>query len=325
MSFSIIVPIYNAAKYLNFALDSIKFQSYQDWECICVDDGSTDDSLSIIKEYARSDKRFKFVSQRNQGVSVARNVGLSMAQGTWILFLDGDDGYYTNALEELNMVSRDTNADIIPYGYEICTDVKIFPKIGTPTYHIYNLDKFYDAYEAFKKTRMLCAWNCCYRRSFVGVNRFDAIPIGEDMIFGTKHFVNAKTAVIVNKSYYQYRKVLNSAIHTVSLKNVLSSIDSFGMWMQIIRKWKYYPLVRRFISNRILSYAVVAQEKIALLPKQDQQQALEHFLNIGTLETKGFFFYHVLFRMRSVLLLRLICSSFFYAKVFMLKIVRKII
>jgi glycosyltransferase involved in cell wall biosynthesis len=76
---SIIIPVYNAEKYLRQCLDSIFYQTFQDFECICVNDESTDSSLTILEEYAREDKRFKIISQKNKGVSAARNTGLNNA------------------------------------------------------------------------------------------------------------------------------------------------------------------------------------------------------------------------------------------------------
>ena len=96
---SIIVPVYNAEKYLRQCMDSILNQSFQDFELLLIDDGSKDDSGIICDEYAKKDKRISVWHQENQGVSVARNVGLEHAQGEWIYFPDSDDIVVENALE----------------------------------------------------------------------------------------------------------------------------------------------------------------------------------------------------------------------------------
>lgn len=88
---SIIVPVYNTEKYLRRCLDSISAQTFTDWECICVDDGSPDDSGSILDEYAEKDGRFVIIHKENGGVSSARNAGLDIARGEWIAFCDSDD------------------------------------------------------------------------------------------------------------------------------------------------------------------------------------------------------------------------------------------
>lgn len=98
---SVVIPIYNSSEYLRECLDSIVNQTLQDFEVICVNDGSTDASLDILKEYEARDSRFVVVSQKNQGQSVARNNGMQMAQGEYILFVDSDDLLELNAMEYL--------------------------------------------------------------------------------------------------------------------------------------------------------------------------------------------------------------------------------
>ena len=88
---SFIIPVYNVEEYLGQCLDSVLAQSYEDFEAICIDDGSTDSSLNILKKYEKKDKRIKIISQKNQGVSVARNAGLDAARGEYISFVDSDD------------------------------------------------------------------------------------------------------------------------------------------------------------------------------------------------------------------------------------------
>ena len=88
---SVVMPIYNASDYLRLALDGVVHQTLTDIELICVDDGSTDDSLSIIKEYQQADERVRILTENNAGPSIARNKGLSRARGKYVIFLDADD------------------------------------------------------------------------------------------------------------------------------------------------------------------------------------------------------------------------------------------
>lgn len=99
--FTVIVPVYNAAAYLGQCLESIRTQSFADWEAICVDDGSQDASPDILRQYAARDDRFRVLTQENRGVSSARNSGLDAARGRYILFVDADDYLEVNALEIL--------------------------------------------------------------------------------------------------------------------------------------------------------------------------------------------------------------------------------
>ena len=101
ISISIVVPVYNVEKYLRQCLDSIINQTFKDFECICVNDGSTDKSLSILQEYANKDNRIKIIPQKNIGLAGARNTALSVASGKYVLFVDSDDYIDINLCEAL--------------------------------------------------------------------------------------------------------------------------------------------------------------------------------------------------------------------------------
>ena len=110
---SIIVPIYNSEKYLKECLDSLVNQTFKDIEIICVNDGSTDGSLNIIKHFAQNDSRIKIINQENKGQSAARNAGLKIARSEWVTFIDSDDYIDLNTYERALAVS---NIDIICFG-----------------------------------------------------------------------------------------------------------------------------------------------------------------------------------------------------------------
>lgn len=101
MKFSIIIPCYNVVAYLREALESVLAQTYEDWECICVDDGSTDGTAAILDEYGRRDARFKVFHKVNEGVSAARNDAIKLASGDYVCFLDSDDVWAPDWLEKV--------------------------------------------------------------------------------------------------------------------------------------------------------------------------------------------------------------------------------
>ena len=100
--YTVVIPVYNVEAYLRQCLDSVAHQTFPDWEAICVNDGSTDGSATILEDYASKDGRFKIVAQPNRGLSAARNTGMDAAKGEYILFLDSDDWLEPNALEVLS-------------------------------------------------------------------------------------------------------------------------------------------------------------------------------------------------------------------------------
>ena len=110
---SVIVPIYNDDRYLHECLDSIINQTFEDIEIICVNDGSTDESLNILKQYESRDCRVKVISQENKGVGAARNAGIKIASGEYIYFIDADDFLELTGLEEMYDLSQQMDLDLL--------------------------------------------------------------------------------------------------------------------------------------------------------------------------------------------------------------------
>lgn len=123
---SIVIPVYNAEKYLRACLDSVLAQTYKNWEAICVNDGSSDNSAKILEEYAAKDARFHIINQQNSGVSTARNTGLRQTTGKYLMYLDSDDIWHPQTLEILQNVMEKSNADMGCFKYqEVYPDTKI--------------------------------------------------------------------------------------------------------------------------------------------------------------------------------------------------------
>ena len=131
---SVIVPVYNAEKYLRRCIDSILAQTFTDFELLLIDDGSTDSSGKICDEYAKKDRRIRVFHKENGGVSSARNVGLSHLRGNWVYFVDSDD--YLSPQHLQNYVNY-LDADIIYQGYRLfdeMTDATILEKKANGEY-----------------------------------------------------------------------------------------------------------------------------------------------------------------------------------------------
>ena len=115
---SIIIPVYNAEKYISRCLDSVITQDYTNLEIICINDGSKDKSLAILQDYAQKDSRIIVISQSNQGAASARNYGLSVATGKYISFIDADDWVRADYLESLYKLQKSESADMVICEYE---------------------------------------------------------------------------------------------------------------------------------------------------------------------------------------------------------------
>lgn len=110
---SVIVPVYKGVRFLDESLGSLRGQTFRDWECICVDDGSRDGSGAVVDRIAASDDRFRVIRQANGGTSVARNTALRAARGRYVAFLDEDDAYEPRMLETLHSAAVATGADVV--------------------------------------------------------------------------------------------------------------------------------------------------------------------------------------------------------------------
>lgn len=122
MKVSVIIPCYNQSMYIRDTLDCLLSQTYLDWECIVVNDGSTDDSVSIVRKYMQRDARIRLFEQENKGLSAARNAGLRLAQGEYIQFLDADDILLPNKLEMQVAVLEQCKSDVCVCHHTMFTD-----------------------------------------------------------------------------------------------------------------------------------------------------------------------------------------------------------
>ena len=188
---SVIIANYNNAKYLPDCLRSVATQSFSDFECIVVDDGSTDDSAKIIRKFARKDGRFVPVFQKNAGASAARNRGLDMARGEYIAFLDSDDCFCPDALLIMYNLITQNNADLVGGGGALVMDdfklsdghtqnfinppFRVYMNTIPALKHIATLGNNY---------RFVWVWRRMFRRDVIGETRFDTnLYPGEDTCF----------------------------------------------------------------------------------------------------------------------------------------------
>ena len=125
---SIIIPLFNGEKYIEDCIKNLKEQTIQNWEAIFINDGSTDNSLSLLGTYSKNDSRIKIISQQNQGVAVARCNGLDKINGEYFTFLDIDDSLDTDALKQLVETAIHTNSEIIHSGFNFIKEGKIINK-----------------------------------------------------------------------------------------------------------------------------------------------------------------------------------------------------
>lgn len=244
---SVIIPIYNAEKYLDRCIDSVVNQTYSNIEIIMVNDGSTDSSKEICQKWKEKDNRIILVDKKNEGVSVARNIGLNMAKGMYISFIDSDDFLEKNMYEEMMRYANENMDNIIVCNYFIETSNK--QKNG-----ICQIPSSSWEEEMFEKNSLKgYLWNKLYPKSLIKDLRFDIkLYMMEDLIFnfslGNESRINY---IFVNSNLYHYvihnessTKKNNSRKITFldALKKEIDILESKGKKKSAQREKKSYIL-----------------------------------------------------------------------------------
>jgi glycosyltransferase involved in cell wall biosynthesis len=231
--FSIIIPVYNVAPYLRECLDSVLAQTFTDWECLCVNDGSTDESGAILDEYAQKDPRFRVFHKKNSGVSAARNLGLDNVRGEWVLFLDSDDllantclgaivEHLTDEIDWLsfNAQTMDARGTII----DECRPRKVWT-LSREDFSKCSID-------------LNVVWGNCFRRAWLDECqlRFDTeLSVAEDSLFmslGLIHTQKMKHLGDVAGYFYRLPEGRGSLMERASKKYTRCRFEAFNVLMK---------------------------------------------------------------------------------------------
>ena len=210
---SVIIPCYNVEKYLRECLDCVINQTLQEIEIICVDDGSSDGTLEILNEYQKKDSRLQVISQKNAGAGAARNNGLRIAKGKYLSFLDSDDFFELNMLQEAYDSAEQNQADFVVFNSDqYHMDKNSYVKVpwvlrmqDIPPYMPFTYRQLTD--NVFK-TFVGWAWDKLYRREFVLQNNlfFQEQRTTNDMLFVFSGLVAAKRISVVDKVLAHQRR-----------------------------------------------------------------------------------------------------------------------
>ena len=247
---SIIIPIYNSELYLEECLSSIYKQTIHDFEVICVNDGSIDNSLDICKSWGGRDPRFKVFSQDNSGVSAARNKGLDLAKGDYVCFVDSDDIIHELFLEKL--IGHAGQNDLV-----ICdwTRGDYFGVDGKAK--LYTVRESVDAivYEKIKHPNIPCF---LFRKDIIDANniRFDLGCVkNEDYEFYMKYLAVCKRGVmILDYVGYYYRENSSSAMHTPMNLKSLSSVEASRRIDETLYNTGAFDKKGLVLANGVLTY-----------------------------------------------------------------------
>ena len=290
---SVIIPVYNSEKYLRSTLQSLQNQTFQDFEAICIDDGSTDDSPQILAHFAATDARFKIHRQANAGGSISRNKGLELATGKYIAFLDNDDILHTQYLEILyqNLIAGDADISCCSYlRFKGDDDYKFAPARLTPAIDFVSAQPFIDKFVRKKKIETLM-WTKLYRRELFENIRFATdLPAINDMLLNIEILLKSNKAVICNTPLIAYRIIETSqTLKELSYKRIA---EFKNLCLDINRLITAYPQHRRILQKIAARYAYGMHIKESLArynPAQDSERYNTLRQNLQELKQSGNF------------------------------------
>ena len=256
---SVILPIYNASSCIEETLNYILAQTFTDYEVICVDDGSTDNTLEVLKEYEKKDNRIKVISQSNGGAGKARNTGLDNASGDYLAFLDADDLYDPDMLSKAYKKAVEGNADLVVWKCDRYNDTtkEYSPTPWTlrekdlppyrPMYYRNFTDNVFKVFVGW-------AWDKLFKRDYILENhlRFQEIRTSNDMLFTFMGVVLAKRIEIVPEVLAHHRVNDMSSLSNTrdkswdcfyqALTALRSSLQEHGLYHELEQDYINYAL-----------------------------------------------------------------------------------
>ena len=270
--FSIIIPVYNAEKYILECLESIGNQKNVNLEVILINDGSTDNSQRICEKFCEKDKRFKLINQNNCGVSKARNRALQLVTGKYIIFVDADDILSKGALEEIAKYVN--KKQLVCYGYTKKykhQNIKVL--LGAST----------DDFDKIEKEIILensiggYLWNKMFLTNIIKKNNIqfrDDINYCEDLLFVAEYLKNINKVIYINKSLYYYRMRKNNLTYNFFKSNEGSILKVYKLlierykdkrefyWNLQLKYLVYYYKLKNVVKNKIdIDIDIINNEK----------------------------------------------------------------
>lgn len=289
---SIVIPVFNASEYIKDCYESIKSQTIQDIEFVFVNDGSSDDSVAILKEFKKIDKRVKIVDlKENRGTSYARKIGVVKSTGKYILFLDPDDEYDNTACEKLYEIIENINTDVVMYGTKVVShssnayDVKFFENMVKPKYNDLLLDDI--VYKGFVDNNIsINIWNKIYNAGFLK-KVFEKVDdryliLAEDYYVSFLIMFHAKSLISIQDQFYIYhtgrgitwadktisQRKFDNGLQGITVRNLILNflkdenalLDNFEMIKNITHQRLniFTPTFFRAVKSPLKDYAVNA-------------------------------------------------------------------
>lgn len=253
---SVIIPVYNCEEYLDESVGGILNQTFTDIEVICVDDGSKDNSLNILKDFAKEDSRLQVFHQENQGGGNARNFALTKATGKYLYFMDADDIICPEALEKCYGLCEEKNLDFMVFkattysenskkyvAYPYFTMDKLYEFVGD---EVFSIEDIGDLIFEFSVT----PWGKLYNRDFVmksGAQFAERISFHDNKFFWEMLF-NSKRICFLNETYY-VRRIHSQSLVGAKNRGYFNTFIAFNQVFEIFRKYNHFDEFKTQLYN----------------------------------------------------------------------------
>lgn len=263
---SIIIPVFNVERYIKKTLDSIVNQTFKNYEVIIINDGSSDGTVNIVENILSvANVDFKIINQGNKGVSAARNIGINMARGEYILFIDGDDYISEKYLEKMIYSIIENQVDCIMCGGSIVDEEGrvILPYEKSYNYFDYIISGEVALYQMLKKNIWIYIGNALYKKDLIDKYKLDFCEknkYGEDQEFTLKFLAHSNKVACVQESLFFYVKRKNAATENVSMKR-FNVVEVFYELIAYFDKLKLSnPSITQYIFN-----VRIPEERISII------------------------------------------------------------
>lgn len=285
---SVIIPVYNVEKYLRECLDSIVNQSFFDIEIICINDGSTDCSLDILKEYEKQDSRVKVFDRKHNGPSAARNIGINESKGKYITFVDADDYIEKDTYE--TAIKYIKNVDLVAWGIKVFGEHLLKQRKSDNEYYQLKYNGLTDITDKVVLDTDCSVCNKLFKKEILQQNNI-SFPEGlhyEDALFWWKYSVNSKNLYFIDSYFYNYRRrddsiMANTFAECDYAVDHLYIADDFYAYLKdknILEK-EISLFISIFKSGFYFAYSYSPDDKLPAILEKAATAALRYFENIN--------------------------------------------
>lgn len=257
---SIVVPVYNVEPYIRQTMDSLLTQSMEHIEIIAIDDGSTDNSLEILKEYEMQDDRVRVFCQKNKYAGVARNVGIEKARGEYLIFVDSDDFFSKDLARDAYFTAKMKDADIVLFGANHFnnmtgeyTDAKWLLKAHLAPNK--NTFSYKDCQDTLYEMTTPCPWTKMFRKEFILESKlyYQGLQNTNDLYFVYSALAMAKRITVVDKKLVNYRVAITTSLQATKKKNPLCFYEAYKAWHEKLIEIGAIEVLNRGYVNEALN------------------------------------------------------------------------